>query len=198
VALTALLGVALISYPVLLKLNGFSWPSTNSYVVGEVPKLYEFFLQQPKNTLIASLVPQTNELPSFTKRSVLVSREHALPYHKGYYAQIRQRVMDLIDAQYSPDFNPVQRFIHKYGVDFWIVERAYLAAYLGKNPTKEQPPPELNNQWLKQFPATAEAHRGWEQGIIPILPSLAERCSVFETKELVVLKATCIAQASGK
>jgi hypothetical protein len=96
VALTALLGVALISYPVLLKLKGFSLPSTNSYVVGEVPKLYEFFLQQPKNTLIASLVPQTDELPSFTKRSVLVSREHALPYHKGYYAQIRQRVMDLM------------------------------------------------------------------------------------------------------
>jgi capsule polysaccharide modification protein KpsS len=92
----------------------------------------------------------------------------------------------------------VQRFIHKYGVDFWIVERAYLAAYLGKNLTQEQPPPELNNQWLKQFPATAEAHRRWEQGIIPTLPSLAERCSVFEAKELVVLKATCIAQASRK
>lgn len=198
VALTALLAVALISYPVLLKLNGFSLPSANSYVVGEMPKLYEFFLQQPKNTLIASLVPQTNELPSFTKRSVLVSREHALPYHKGYYAQIRQRVTDLIDAQYSPDFNQVQRFIDKYGVDFWILEQAYLAAYLGKNPTRKQPPPELNNQWLKQFPATAEAHRRWEQGIIPILPSLAERCSVFETKELLVLKATCIAQASGK
>jgi hypothetical protein len=195
-ALTALIGVALVFYPVLLQLTGSFLPSANSYVVGQLPEVYKFFLEQPKDTLIASLVLQTNELPTFTKRSILVSREHALPYHKGYYTQIRQRAMDLIDAQYSPDFNQVQRFIQKYGVDFWIVERAYLAAYLSKNPTKQQPPPELDNQWLNQFPATAEARRRWEQGSVPALATVAERCSVLQAKNLVVLKATCIIKGS--
>ncbi len=195
-ALTALIGVALVFYPVLLQLTGSFLPSANSYVVGQLPEVYKFFLEQPKDTLIASLVLQTNELPTFTKRSILVSREHALPYHKGYYTQIRQRAMDLIDAQYSPELNQVQRFIQKYGVDFWIVERAYLAAYLSKNPTKQQPPPELDNQWLNQFPATAEARRRWEQGSVPALATVAERCSVLQAKNLVVLKATCIIKGS--
>jgi hypothetical protein len=200
-ALTALLGVALVSYPVvlnLLKSNGVSLPGIAHVVVGKEPELYEFFMQQPKDILIASLVPQTEDLPTFTKRSVLVSQEHALPYHKGYYTQIRQRVMDLIDAQYSPDLNQVQRFIQKYGIDFWIVERSYLAAYLSNNPSQKPPPPELNNPWLKQFPTTAEARRRWEQGIIPALPRLVQRCSVFKHKDLVVLQATCIATAGGK
>ncbi len=195
-ALTALIGVALVFYPVLLQLTGSFLPSANSYVVGQLPEVYKFFLEQPKDTLIASLVLQTNELPTFTKRSILVSREHALPYHKGYYTQIRQRAMDLIDAQYSPELNQVQRFIQKYGVDFWIVEHAYLAAYLSKNPTKQQPPPELDNQWLNQFPATAEARRRWEQGSVPALATVAERCSVLQAKNLVVLKATCIIKGS--
>ncbi|HEY9674836.1 MAG TPA: hypothetical protein V6D11_25575 [Waterburya sp.] len=198
-ALTALLSATLIFYPVLLKASGFSLPRTLLYSVGEVPELYQFFLQQPKDTLIASLARGTEDLPSFSKRSILVSREHALPYHKGYYSQFRQRAIDLINAQYSPEINQVQSFIQKYGVDFWIVDRAYLTAYSGQNSSQKQAPPELNNRWLKQYPATTEARRQWEQGIIPVLPSIAERCSVFPTKDLVVLQATCITSIpSGK
>lgn len=191
-ALTVLLGIPLISYPVTFKLIS----RTAHYVVGEVPEVYEFFLQQPKDTLIASLVQETDNLPSFAKRSVLVSREQALPYHKGYYTQFRQRVIDLIDAQFSPDRNQVKRFIQKYGVDFWIVERAYLAAYLDKNAAQKQLPPELNNQWLNQFPATEEARKLWGQGVTPTLTTVAERCSVLEVKGLVILQATCIVEAS--
>ncbi len=197
--LTALLCAALIFYPVLLKASGFPLPRTLLYIAGEASELYQFFLQQPKDTLIASLAPRTEDLPSFTKRSILVSREHALPYHKGYYSQFRQRASDLINAQYSPELDQVQGFIQKYGVDFWIVDRAYLTAYSGQNFSQKQAPPELNNRWLKQYSATAEVLRQWEQGIIPVLPRIAERCSVFQTKDLVVLQATCITEnPSGK
>lgn len=189
---TALISMALIFYPILLKVNGFSLPSTLLYVEGEVPELYQFFVQQPKNTLIASLAPGTEDLPSFTKRSILVSREHALPYHKGYYSQIRQRTIDLINAQYSPEINQVQSFIQKYGIDFWLVDQAYLATYSSQNSNQKQPPPELHNPWLQQYPATAEAFRQWKQGTIPILPSMAEHCALFQAKDLVVLQATCI------
>lgn len=195
--LTALSGVALIFSLILFQFKGIPWPSMKSYFVGSVPEVYEFLLQQPKDTLIASLGPLVDDLPSFTKRSVLISREYALPYHKGYYTQFRQRAIDLINAQYSPDLQQVRRFIQQYGVDYWVVTRSYLDSYLSQNPSQKQPPPELESQWLKQFPATAEARQKWEQGMIPALPSLAERCSVFKNKNLVVLQASCIADADG-
>lgn len=194
---TAFSGVALIFSLILFQLKGIPWPSINSYVVGDVPEIYAFLLQQPKDTLIASLDPMVDDLPSFTQRSVLVSREHALPYHKGYYTQFRQRAIDLIDAQYSPNLQQVRRFIQQYGVDFWVVTRSYLDSYLSPNPSQKQPPPEIDYQWLKQFPATAEARQKWEQGMIPALPRFAQRCSVFKTENLVVLQASCIADADG-
>lgn len=200
-ALTALLGIALVFYPVvlnLLNLQGVPLPSISGYRVGKMPELYQFFSQQPKDTLIASLAPVTDDLPTFTNRSVLVSQESALPYHQGYYTQIRQRVTDLLAAQYSPDVNQLQGLIQKYGVDFWIVERSYLAAYLNPNSSQKQPPPELNSRWLKQFPATAEARSKWEQGIIPALPRVAQRCAVFQNQDLVVLQASCITEQKGR
>ncbi len=196
VAVTALLGVALLSYPLFLSLNGFRFPSTDTYVVGEVPELYEFFLQQPKDSLIASLTALADELPSFAQRSILVSREHSIPYHKGYYTQIRQRTMDLIKAQYSPNLNEVQRFIQKYGVDFWLVDRAQLF-------TPSVDPGHIKffshtNFWLKQFPQTAEARVQLKQGKIPAVVSLINRCSAFQTQNLVVLEASCILEMPGE
>ncbi|MBE9129029.1 hypothetical protein IQ257_02845 [Coleofasciculus sp. LEGE 07092] len=192
-ASTGLLGVTLISYPLALKSKeGFSIIGPLAYKRGQFPELYEFFQEQPKDILIASLAREANQLPSFTKRSILVSREHSIPYHTGYYAQMRQRAIDLINAQYSPDLNQVKGFIQKYGVDFWLLDRAYLLTpYVNKNED------EINSTdiWIRQFPATAEAHSGSEQGIVPALSSVVERCSVFEAEELVVLAATCIMEA---
>jgi hypothetical protein len=195
--ITVLSGVALIFSLILFQLKGIPLPSINSYVVGDVPDFYAFLLQQPNDTLIASLDPMVDNLPSFTKRSVLVSREHALPYHKGYYTQFRQRAIDLIDAQYSSNLQQVRRFIQQYEVDFWVVTRSYLDSYLSPNPSQKQPPPELDYQWLKQFPATAEARQKWEQGMIPALPRFAQHCSVFKNEDLVVLQTSCIADADG-
>jgi len=188
--ITALIGFAIVSYPLFLTINGFRFPSTASYVVGEVPELYEFFLQQPKDTLIASLTPQADELPSFTQRSILTSREHSIPYHKGYYDRIRQRTVDLIEAQYAPDIKQVKDFIQKYGIDFWLVDREQLL-----RPTVD--PGDLkffshNNFWLKQFTETAKVRAQLAQGITPALTTAIDRCSVLNTQNLVVLQASCI------
>ena len=191
--LIAVFGVMLASYPLFLKLNNFRFPSTDSYVVGKVPELYEFFLQQPKDSLIASIAPEVDELPSFAQRPILTSREHSIPYHKGYYTQIRQRTTDLIEAQYSPDLKQVQSFIQKYGVDFWLIERSQLL-------TPSVDPGDVKffshtNFWIKQFPQTAEARLQIQQGKTPALASLINRCSVLQAQNLVVLKASCILEA---
>ncbi len=101
-------------YPSTLK--SFPW---TGYIVGGVPELYEFFQQQPQGIVIASLVDEVNNLPTFSKRSILVGSEYAIPYHQGYYhRKFRQRTIELIQAQYSQDLTDVQQLIQKYGIDF--------------------------------------------------------------------------------
>lgn len=180
-ASTVTLGAQLLLYPNL----SAGFPMTNYRVSGE-SALYHFFQKQPKNILIASLSEEANNIPTFSQRSILVSREYALPFHLGYYRQIRQRVIDLISAQYSHDLVAAQQLIQKYGIDFWLLERtAFTPEYLTNN-----------IPWLKSFqPAFTQALANLKQGTTPALAGVMKRCSVFETKSLVVLQADCIAKA---
>ncbi|HBB36282.1 MAG TPA: hypothetical protein DDZ80_23830 [Cyanobacteria bacterium UBA8803] len=185
-ASTVVLAVALLIYPSLIG----KFPN-NDYVVGQVPQLYEFLAGQPKDIVIASLASEADNLPSFAKRSILVGREYALPYEVGYYKQIRQRVIDLIDAQYSTDLEQVQNFIKNYDVDFWMLEQeAFTLEYIA-NPSSQ------TSRWIRQYqPAAKNAQKKLEQGSVPALVRVMERCSVFETKSLVVLQAECIRKIS--
>lgn len=177
-ASVVLIGAALILYPSFEK----NFPNTK-YQVGNFPLLYQFFQEQPKDSLIASLSGEADNLPTFSQRSILVGREYAIPYHLGYYRQFRQRMLALIRAQYNPDLTAVQTLIQKYGVDFWLLDReAFTPEYIA------------NNSWIKQYqPASAEALTSLQQGI-PALSAVMGRCSVFETQGLVVLNAACIVQ----
>ncbi len=152
------------------------------YQLGQLPELYEFFAQQPKDILIASLAEEANNLPTFAQRSILVGSEYAIPYHTGYYNQFRQRVLDLIQAQYSPNLAAVQEFIDKYNIDLWLLDSAaFTPEYLA------------NNEWLQQFqPVAKEAQMRLEQATVPALVNLRERCLVFQTEGLVVLAAECV------
>lgn len=172
---SALVGTALVLYPSSLKI----FPKT-LYVRGGVPELYQFLQQQPKDSLIASLTNETDNLPTFAKRSILVGKEYALPFHTKYYAKFRQRAIDLIDAQYTPNLNQVKEFIHKYGVNFWLLDRAaFKPEYLADN-------------WTKQYQPAVEAMAKLQQGNIPALSRLMQRCAVLEPGNLVLLKAKCI------
>jgi hypothetical protein len=181
--LIACLGTGIVLYPSLLIVSNLPFPRTN-YLIGQVPALYKFLSEQPKDSLIASVAQEANQLPIFAQRSILVGGEgYALPYHKGYYSQIYQRSVDLIEAQYSPELTQVQRFIQKYGVDFWLLERAaFTPEYV------------VANTWIEQYQPTAvEVLSRLNQGTIPALVGRIDQCSVFETGELILLQATCIA-----
>ena len=179
-ALATILLTALIINPAFLK----HFPKTE-YTVGEVPGLYKFFAQQPKDILIASLIEkEATNLPTFSKRSILVGGVgFPVPYHKGYYAQFRQRAIDLINAQYSPNLNEVQSVINKYGLDFWLLERnAFTPSYIPEN------------RLIRQYqPAANDAIAFLQQGKMPAITNIIEPCSVFEAGNFVVLDAKCIA-----
>jgi hypothetical protein len=182
-ALTIALAAVLVLYP---NLSG-RFPTTDYRQSGE-SSLYKFLQQQPKDTLIATLSDEADNIPTFGQRAILVGREYALPFHLGYYSAIRQRTIDLIRAQYSPNLAAAKQLIQNYGVDFWLLERtAFKPEYL------------TQKTWLKSFqPVFAEAVRSLNQGNIPALASLTKRCSILETENFTVLKADCIVNLSPK
>lgn len=173
---TATIAIAVVLYPALVK----KFP-TVGYVEGKMPALYKFFEQQPKDILIASIATDTDHLPTFSQRSVLVAKEYAVPYQKGYYSRYLQRLNDLIRAQYTPDRAVLQNFINQYGVDFWMLDRNALTLQYIKD-----------DGWLNQFDSTPEARLSLEQGKIPALASAMTSCAVFQNEILVVLDASCI------
>jgi len=179
--ITALLSGWLIFYPSLVE----EFPEPN-YKVGEVPALYEFFQQQPKDTLVASLSNEINNIPSFAQRSILVGREYAIPYQLGYYRQFRERVVDLIRAQYSPNLSVVQGFIQRYGVDFWVLDREALSAkYV------------VDERWVRQHEEiVAEVVTAMQQGNVPALSQGIRQCLVLEVEDLIVLEAACLTELS--
>lgn len=176
VGLILFLGIPLLIYPSLLN----EFPRAN-YRVGK-PSLYEFFTQQPKDITIASLAKEADNIPTFSQRSVLISKEAAIPLMVGYYRIIRQRATDLIYAQYTSELVEVQQFIQKYGIDLWLLEPSALTPeYL------------INNSWLQQYqPVTTDAVARLQQGKTPALSRYISRCTIFETRGLVVLQADCL------
>jgi hypothetical protein len=177
--LTVLLGTTLVFYPLLLS----RFPNSN-YIRGEAPVVYEFFRKQPKDILIAGLSSETDNVPTFSQRAILVGWEYAVPYHIRYEHQIRQRATDLIRAQYTQNLAEVQNFIQTYGVDFFLLDRtAFTPEYVNTNP------------WFQQWRLMAkDILAKLEQGNAPAILSTLKRCSVVETETLIVLQAECVTQ----
>lgn len=171
----AALAAVLVLYPAF---TGFPY---TKYKQGKAVLLYEFLAQQPQDTLVASIAAEADNIPTFARRSVLVSDMYAIPYHVGYYREIRQRSQDLIQAQYSPDLAVVQQFIRQYGIDFWLLDtNAFRPEYLS------------GNNWLMQYPNSQVAIAQLQQGIAPALAGQVQRCTVLQTRDLQLLEANCL------
>lgn len=157
-------------------------------VEGRMEKVYQYLQTQPKDTLVASLSKEADFIPIFARRSVLASREFALPYHWGYYRVLRERIEDTIRAQYSSDLSEVQAFLRKYGVDFWLLEPWSLT----KSDLEE-------NTWLQQFqPLMQQTTARLDRGEKPALDQAIAPCSILENKRLQLLDARCILQLPSK
>jgi hypothetical protein len=154
------------------------------FVTGGKEDIYKFFADQPKDTVIASVAQETNNIPTFSRRSVLVGREYAIPYHVGYYKEFKERVENLVQAQYSPNPRDVRRFIEKYDVDFWMLDkRAFELNYVS---------PKF---WIWQYqPAAQMARDNLERGMVPFVAQMIEPCKVINDDGLTVLKAACLVE----
>ncbi|HEX5731209.1 MAG TPA: hypothetical protein VF131_00125 [Blastocatellia bacterium] len=179
--LRAIIGMTVIAALILMLVIGsISLPDIpqRRFRVGKEAAFYDFFAAQPKDAVIASLDDEADNIPSFSARTVLVAREYALPYHLRYYYQLRERGVDLINAQYTRDLNEVKRFIEKHGVDFIVVDKkAFEPGYAKRNRLVQQFLPELAE---RNDLATSA------------LSSVMRECAVFETERLIVVDAARI------
>ena len=159
-----------------------SYPRRLGYVIGESQQLYQFLAQQPKDILIATLSKEADFIPGLAKRSVLAAREYAIPYHRGYYNQIKQRVKDLVQAQYSTNQQVIVRVIEKYNINLWLISKnAFAVEYLARN------------SWLQQFqPETNQAIETLSNQQKPILENYSNLCTILETEKHNVLDANCL------
>ncbi|MBL1176429.1 hypothetical protein [Pantanalinema sp. GBBB05] len=182
IATTVLLVATLVLYPSFVP----KFPNAQ-YIEGDEPDLYKFFAQQPIDTMIVSLAKEGDNLPTYSQRSILTGEEYAIPYHAGYYRQFRQRTLEAIAAQYSPDLSQIQQFTQKYGVDFWLLDRkAFDLDYVQAH------------RWIKQYqPAATDAVAHLQQGQAPILKQRLAACTVFQQEKLLVVQADCVVGAAS-
>jgi hypothetical protein len=85
--------------------------------------LYRYLQTLPKDALIAGHPLDMDNIPLFARRKVLANQELSLPYYRGYYAEVRQRLSDSLVAYYTDDVQEIQHFVQQYGVDFILVNR---------------------------------------------------------------------------
>ena len=180
--LIAFLTVVLVFPMIPLVVNGWM----QNWYGGTQISIYQYLTKQPKDTLIASLSDRANNIPAFSLRSILVSREFAFPYHPYYHQEIIQRAKATILAQYATDSEPLLELIQEYGVDYILLDRdAFALEYLARK------------NWL--------VHSSWQdvtQDAIAkivrqesfVLPGLIDNCSVVTTKQADLLATDCIEQ----
>jgi hypothetical protein len=174
VCVTGIVFVGLLLYPLLS--GSLSRPR---YKTGKYARLYEFLLQQPSTTMIASLSREVDDLPVFAKKSILFGRETALPFHKSYYDEIRRRALELIDAEYSSDIQTLQKILRAHNINFILLDKlTFSPGYLA------------GDKWLMQFqPAANEAIDIIRRGEQPALARLLDQFTVLEVDDLVLLDA---------
>ncbi len=158
------------------------FPKTK-YIVGQVPQIYQFFQQQPKDILIASITKEVDNIPTFSQRSIWFGWEYGVPYHLGYYDQIKQRATDFITAQYHADLTIMKTLIQFHKIDFILIDKsAFQSDYI------------LKNKWLTQwyYALGKKIEQNLQLGQVPALVQTFDQCTVLQTEKLYVLDSNCI------
>lgn len=158
------------------------------YTTGKAEALYAFLQTTPPDTLVATLDKEGNNLPFYTGRSTLVSKEYALPYHPQYYAGIKQRAKDLLAAHTAVMPGPLQDLIDQYAVTYLLVrDDSFTADYL------------WDKIWLRPFqPEFNQARQRLEHaetsGEAVLLQRLTPDCTALRTRNLSLVDAACLRQ----
>jgi hypothetical protein len=159
VGLALCIGLAVAAYPA-----GYR----TAFVRDRHPSITAYLRAQPKDILVAGLHSETDSVPTFANRRVLVNREYLLPFHLGYSDELGRRMEDLTEAYYAESAAPIVEFVERYGVDIILVNREEFEQATSK---RERTPPFA-------------------------LLELASHCAVMQDEEVAVVATACLAAGS--
>lgn len=166
-----------ILFPVLYKRIPVS-----AYKEGGYPQLYAFLKTQPKNTVVATLSMESNNLPLLAQRSVLLGSEVFLPWNRDYFLDLQKRAHDLLIAHYTPDDAALASFIKDYGIGAFLIEDgAFSKTYLKRNWVARNAPQ-----------AVALATRSLQNGGKPALERYLKSCASFRQAPFTLVSASCV------
>ncbi len=84
--------------------------------------IFNYLSKTPKDSLIVAPLKFASNIPAFSYRSVLLSSESDIPYHKLYYAEIKKR-QALQNAIYKAQSqSELRSYAKEYGIDYVIVD----------------------------------------------------------------------------
>jgi hypothetical protein len=152
----------------------------------EHPSITAYLRAQPKDTLVVGMPSETDVVPTFASRRVLVNGEYLLPFHLGYSGELHRRTEDLIEAYYAESAEQIAEFVGRYGVDVMLVNRAAFERATFKR------------AWnlltsLSWEPWTTTVARKLERSSHFALLELASRCAVLEDRGVAVVPTVCLA-----
>jgi hypothetical protein len=90
------------------------------------PRAILLLAYAPPGTRVAGLSADLDFVPALTRTSVLATVEHAIPYHRGYFDRIAQRLNATLGAAAEPDATRFAEFVRHYEVDLFIADRALI------------------------------------------------------------------------
>jgi len=180
IAVAVLLAIVVVALPAIPPL----FLSNQGWITPTQTELYTFLETQPKSSVIASLSPITDNIPAFSRRSVLFSPELALPYHSAFYQEMQQRITSVIRAQYTSDVAEIKSVVEKYNINLWIVEsESFAPDYL------------LKQSWLinsSMRSTVLQTVSQLQQGKTPILQTLGQQCTAFSGNSYSVIDNDCV------
>lgn len=146
----------------------------------EDPAAFRLLNAQPPQTRIAGLSADLDFVPALLGLATLATVEHAIPFHRGYGAQIEDRLAISLAALSSPDPAAAAAFLDVTRTDILLMDRALLeegrlaAGYARVHP-------ELARDAALRFAGGATAlQRAWAG------------CELPGTGAVVLLDASCL------
>jgi hypothetical protein len=92
---------------------------------GDDAKLYEFLSSLPKDILVGGHPRNMDNIPTFSRRKVLVLEELSLPFYPKFYNTIRNRTYSFFKAYYATSPKVFYDFCREYGVTHLVVYKKH-------------------------------------------------------------------------
>jgi len=150
----------------------------------ESGEIFARLAEQPADAMIATLSIEASNVPVLAKRSTLVTREHTVPYSRGYFLEMKHRLTLLARAVHALDPEALATLIDDYGVDVVVVHESEIG-----HPDADWWAgviPDVARELARDRP-TADAKRA----LAPIL----ERCGSRVPGGYFVVEADCMSSA---